>query len=79
MPLTIAEASQGLFSCALAVRSEDVVFVKSVLEASEGIAILLAESGGNLTLATPYEQKDSLAALVEDLRSELRLEPGETP
>lgn len=77
MPLTVAEASEGLFCCPLDVRSEDVVFVKGVLEASEGIAVLLAESGGRLTLATPHDQRESLTALVEDLRFELRLEPGE--
>jgi hypothetical protein len=49
------------------VRSEDVVFVKGILEASEGLAQLFAEGGGDLTLAAPACREEELDALVEDL------------
>ena len=41
-PLSVAEASVGLVAFDLTVRETDVVFVKSIVEASEGLAVLLA-------------------------------------
>ncbi len=53
------------------VRAKDVVFVKGILEASEGLAQLFAEGGGDLTLAAPACLEAELDALVEDLVMEV--------
>jgi hypothetical protein len=37
-------------------RAPDVVFLKGVIEASEGLAAVFAESGGDLTIAAPAER-----------------------
>lgn len=62
---------RGLAVRRLSVLRRDVVFVKGVLEASEGVATLFAERGGELVLAAPHERAAELDALVEDLRAEL--------
>ena len=71
-PLSVAEASVGLVAFDLTVRETDVVFVKSIVEASEGLAVLLAERGGEIRLASPCDRADELAELVDDLVTELR-------
>jgi hypothetical protein len=58
------------------VRAPDVVFVKGVLEASEGVALLFAERGGEMILAGPSDQGAKLDELVADLASELGLIEG---
>ena len=42
----------GLIFRRVRVRAREVVFVKGVIEASEGLAVVFAESGGDLTIAT---------------------------
>jgi hypothetical protein len=51
----------------IVVRAKDVVFVKGLVEASEGLAQVFAEHGGDLTLAAPECRAEELDALVEDL------------
>jgi hypothetical protein len=51
----------------LVVRAKDVVFVKGIIEASEGLAQLFAEKGGDITLAAPADRARELDLLVEDL------------
>ena len=51
----------------LVVRAEDVVFVKGIVEASEGLAQVFAEHGGDLTLAAPEGREIELDALLEEL------------
>ena len=51
----------------LVVRAKDVVFVKGIVEASEGIAQVFAEHGGDLTLAAPADREAELDALVSEL------------
>jgi hypothetical protein len=58
---------EGMVTRRLLVRSEDVVFVKGIIEASEGLAQMFAESGGDLTLASPACRESELEALVCDL------------
>jgi hypothetical protein len=53
------------------VRAEDVVFLKGIVEALDGLAQVFAERGGDLTLAAPESRAAELDALVEDLRVEL--------
>lgn len=62
---------RGLTLRRLSVRRRDVVFVKGILEASEGVASLFAEHGGELVLAAPHERAAALDEIVHDLRLEL--------
>jgi len=58
---------EGMVTRHVLVRAKDVVFIKGILEASEGLAQLFAEEGGDLTLAAPACREAELEALVEDL------------
>ena len=49
------------------VAAREVVFVKGIIEASEGLAVVFAESGGDLTIATSPSQKDELDRILQDL------------
>jgi len=53
------------------VRARDTVFVKGILEASEGVAVLFSERGGELSLAAPRALETSLDEIVADLVAEL--------
>jgi hypothetical protein len=53
------------------VRSRDVVFFKGVVEASEGLAAVFAEAGGDLFVAAPVGRSSELDALLNDLCNEL--------
>lgn len=55
----------------LSVRAPDVVFVKGVIEASDGLAIVFAERGGDLTIAAPMDRGAELSELLRDLAEEL--------
>jgi len=55
----------------LFVHARDVVYLKGIVEASEGIAQVFGEKGGELTLAAPVERAAELDALVKDLCDEL--------
>ncbi|WP_437965284.1 hypothetical protein WMF04_37395 [Sorangium sp. So ce260] len=70
-PLSIAEASAGMLVQDVLVHPEDVVFVKGIIEASEGIALLLADRGGEITLAAPVGRGDELAELLGDLERDV--------
>jgi hypothetical protein len=52
---------------ALVVRAADVVFVKGIVEASEGLAQVFAEHGGDLTLAAAEGREVELDALTAEL------------
>lgn len=68
--LPIDAATRGLVTHRLDVPPREVVFVKSIVEASEGIASIFATSGGNLTLAAPRERVEALRELLADLAAE---------
>ena len=53
------------------VANKDVVLVKGILEASEGIGALFAERGGELLIATPPSRIGELDDLLKDLVVEL--------
>lgn len=57
----------GMITRRIVVPSPDVVFVKGIVEAREGLAQVFAERGGDLTLAAPQERAEELDLLVEDL------------
>jgi hypothetical protein len=64
MPLT------GLVTLRVRVPAREVVFVKGVIEASEGVGVVFADHGGDLTIATLPSQKDELDRILQDLASE---------
>ena len=53
------------------VRARDVVFVKGILEASEGLASLFAEGGGDLVIASHASRSHELGELLADLAHEI--------
>lgn len=53
------------------VRARDTVFVRGVLEASEGVGVLFAEHGGDLVLAAPHSLAAALDEVIADLVKEL--------
>jgi hypothetical protein len=57
----------GMVTRSLVVRAKDVVFVKGIVEASEGIAQVFAEHGGDLTLAAPLGREEELDLLLIEL------------
>lgn len=68
MPPCVGE---GMVVRRVVLRAPDVVFFKGVVEASEGLAAVFAESGGDLTVAAPVERAAELDALLDDLCAEL--------
>ncbi len=62
---------QGLISRHVRVAKEDVVFLKGVFEASEGVGSLFAERGGDLVIAAPVSRQVELDELLADMMVEL--------
>jgi hypothetical protein len=48
----------------------DVVFVKGVIDASEGLAVVFSEGGGDLVIATSPSQLRELDCALRDLQEE---------
>jgi hypothetical protein len=61
----------GLVTRRLVVRSKDVGFLKGIVEAHEGLAVVFAESGGELVLASASDRELELEELTRDLAREL--------
>lgn len=55
----------------LIVRAKDVVFVKGIVEAHDGLAHVFAEHGGDLKIVAPADRQTELEELVQDLAREL--------
>jgi hypothetical protein len=64
-------AATALIGRRLVVRAQDVVFVKGVVEAHDGLAHVFAEHGGDLTIAAAAGREAELDELVQDLAREL--------
>ncbi len=62
---------QGMVVRRVVLRAPDVVFFKGIVEASEGLAAVFAEKGGDLSVAAPEERAAELDALLDDLCAEL--------
>jgi hypothetical protein len=62
---------EGMVSREVRIRAPDVVFLKGIVEASEGLAAVFAERGGDLTIASPADREAELDELVDDLCREL--------
>jgi hypothetical protein len=64
----------------VAVAAHDVVFVKGLVEASEGLASLFSEHGGDLAVVAPLgrdaELNELLGDLVRDVGAEIELTHG---
>jgi hypothetical protein len=52
-------------------RARDVVFFKGVIEASEGLAAVFAEHGGDLLVAAPEDRSAELDRVLNDLCAQL--------
>ena len=61
----------GLVTRRVQVAPQDVVFVKGLIEASEGLGSLFAERGGDLLLATTDSRSGDLDELITDLEAEI--------
>jgi hypothetical protein len=71
LPLDVV--GRGMLVRWIRVRPSDVVFVKGLVEASEGLAGVFAEQGGDLMLAAPRDREAELGELYADLVAELDL------
>lgn len=69
--LPLATVGAGMLVRRMRVRPPDVVFVKGIVEASDGLAAVFAERGGELLLAAPPEREAELRELLTDLAAEL--------
>lgn len=69
----------GMISRRLVVRAKDVVFVKGIIEAHDGLAHVFAETAGDLTIAAAAGREAELDELVNDLAAELGgiVDPGD--
>jgi len=63
----------GLVARKLSIPRADVVFLKAVLEASEGLGAVFADKGGDLFVAAPTSRAAELDQLLADLAVELEL------
>ncbi|NOU33769.1 MAG: hypothetical protein HOO96_38240 [Polyangiaceae bacterium] len=61
----------GMVIRRIVIRAADVVFLKGIVEAHEGIAQVFAENGGDLTLAAPADRQAELDQLVDSLLLEI--------
>ncbi len=62
---------EGMVTRRVRLRAPDVVFLKGIVEAHDGLAQVFAEKGGDLTLASPADREAELEELVTDLCREL--------
>ncbi|HEX7666443.1 MAG TPA: DUF4911 domain-containing protein [Polyangiaceae bacterium] len=71
MPSAKPMIGEGLVARAVRVMAKDVVFVKGLIEAHEGVAVVFAEKGGDLTICAPTSLEPMLDQIVEDLCAEV--------
>lgn len=67
---------QSLIDSNLTIRSvrvpkHEVVYVKSIFEASLGVGVIFVDPGGELTVAAPHSRASALDELLLDLKEEL--------
>ena len=62
---------EGLVTRRVVMRARDVVFFKGIVEASEGLAAVFAEHGGDLIVAAPEARAAELDAVLDELCVEL--------
>ena len=64
---------EGLATRSVTVEARDVVFLKRILEAHDGLAQVYAESGGDLVIAFPGDREPEVASLLADLAGEIAM------
>ncbi len=69
--LPLRTVGAGMLVHHVRVEPEDVVFVKGLVEASEGLAGVFAERGGDLMLAAPRDREREIVAFLDDLRRDV--------
>jgi hypothetical protein len=62
---------EGMVCRRVRIHSRDVVFLKGIVEAMEGLAQVFAEHGGDLTIASPTGRERELDEVLTDLCREL--------
>lgn len=68
---TLADFGEGMTVRRVVLRAKDVVFLKGVLEASEGLAAVHALSGGDLSIVCHASRADELDAVLRELAVEV--------
>jgi len=53
------------------VEAQHVVYVRGILEASDGVAAVFSEAGGDLTFVSSPSRVSELDELLQDLKAEL--------
>ena len=67
----LPRVGEGMVVRRVLLRARDVVFFKGVVEASEGLAAVFAEGGGDLHVAAPTDRAAELDAMLAELCAEL--------
>ena len=62
-----ALVGEGMVARTILVPAREVVFVKGIIDAHEGLAQVFSDAGGELTLASPACRARELERLVADL------------
>jgi len=71
--VTEPPTGEGLVGRRVRVADRDVVWLRSVLEGYEGLALLYGDRTGVVTLVAPLERAEELDALLLDLAAESSL------
>jgi hypothetical protein len=72
--MNIRPGDEGLVERRVRVAARDVVLIKGICEASEGLCAMFAEHGGDLVLSASRSREKDLDELVEDLRVDFAAE-----
>ncbi len=67
----IAPLGPGMVERRVSLPSREVVFLKGIIEAHDGLAQVYAEKGGELTICTTVEQAAELDALLRSLTKDI--------
>ena len=67
-------AGDGLLHLRVRVADADVVWLRSILEAYDGLAALHGDGSGVVTLTTTLSQAEDLDTLLDELAAEARLQ-----
>ena len=70
----VSAAEADLVERRVRVAARDVVLIKGICEASEGLCAMFAEHGGDLVLSASRSREKDLDELVQDLRAEFAAE-----
>jgi hypothetical protein len=70
----IVSSNQEVVERRMRVAARDVVLIKGICEASEGLCAMFAEHGGDLVLSASRSREKDLDELVQDLRVDFAAE-----